>query len=392
MVMRESLRLLKNNLTFTRMVNRDYDDQFARAGAKVGRVVNARKPVKFTQTTGEGIQLQDIIEDTVPIALTTQYQRAFAWSSADDSLEIDEYSDRYIKPAIISIANQIDRDGLGQVLNLYNEVGTPGTVPNALSTYLAAGTLMNDSAVPTDGRYLVLSPLQQATILGVLATQFNPQSTISQQNRKGYMGDWVGFDWSMDQNTRIQTVGPLGGTPTMSSVAGQTGASILTTGWTASGVRLNKGDIFTLAGVFGINPQSYDSTGALQQFVALAQVTADGSGNATIPISPSIVISGPGQTVSAAPAALAAIVVNGAGGTATKRGVAFTKDTFTFVTADLPLYKGTDMCERRTDKDLNISMRVWRDADINTDRAPFRIDVLGGWATLMPETGVRIAS
>lgn len=392
MVMRESLRILKNNLTFTRMVNRDYDDQFARSGAKVGRVVNARKPVRFTQTTGEGIQLQDIIEDTVPIALTTQYQRAFSWSSADDALEIDEYADRYIKPAVIGIANQIDRDGLKQVLGLYNEVGTPGTVPNSLTTYLAAGTLMDDSAVSQDGRYLVLSPIQQATILGALATNFNPQSVVAKQNIKGYMGDWVGFDWSKDQNTPIMTVGPLGGTPTMSSVAGQTGASILTTGWTASGVRLNKGDVFTLAGVFAVNPQSYDSTGALQQFVALQQVTADGSGNATIPIAPSIVISGPGQTVSAAPAALAAIVVNGAGGTATKRGVAFTKDTFTFVTADLPLYKGTDMCERRTDKDLNISMRVWRDADINTDRAPFRIDVLGGWATLMPETGVRIAS
>jgi len=393
MITRETLRVLRNQLTFTKYVNREFDDQFAKVGAKIGNVVNVRKPVRFLPTSGQGLILQDLIETSVPIVLTTQYQRAFAVTSADLALSIDDFTKRYIDKAIMSLANQIDFDGLAQTININNEVGTPGTVPTTIATYLAAAQRLNEEAAPMDERYICMSPAMNGAIIPALAGLFNPQVQVSNRNQKGLMAkDTFGFDWYLDQNVRNFTVGPLGGSPTVNATAGQTGASIVTTGWTASGLRLNQGDVITLAGVFAVNPQSRQSTGALRQFVVTTPFTADGSGNGTVNISPSIIISGPFQNVTAAPAANAVITVNGAANTASPRGVAFHPDAFTFATADLPLFQGLDKGDRMNDEQLKISMRVIRDYDINTDRAPLRIDCLGGWATLYQELAVRIAS
>jgi hypothetical protein len=394
MITLEHLRILENMLTFTARVSRKYDDKFGVEGAKIGTTLNIRKPVRYSQTTGQGLQLQDATETSVPLSLTTQYQRAFTFSSADLLLSVDEYADRFIKPAMASMANQIDFDGLLQYQNVYNEVGTPGTVPILTSTYLAAGQRLNEEAAPMDERDIIMSPARNASIVNALTGLFNPQVTISAQFKKGMMTkDTLGFDWFMDQNTRIQTVGPLGGSPTVNATAGQTGASIITTGWTAAAAsRLNKGDIFTMAGVNAVNPQNQQSTGVLRQFVVTAPFSSDGSGNGAISIYPSIITSGPYQTVSAAPAGLAAIVVQGAANTASPRGLAFHPDAFAFVNADLPLPGGVDMAARKSSTQLGLSIRCIRQYDINTDRYPLRADLLGGWGTLYPELAVRIAS
>jgi hypothetical protein len=393
MITRETLRVLKNQLTFTLCVNRDYDDKFAKSGAKIGNVVNARKPVRARNSSGQGLDLQDLVETSVPIVLTTQYQRSFAVTSQDLALNIDDFSDRFTKKFIISLANQIDQDGLAQVIGFNFEVGTPGTVPNAIATYLAAGQKMDEAAAPADERYIIMSPAMNATIIPALAGLFNPQAKISAQNRKGLMTtDTFGFDWYKDQNTPLFTVGPLGGVPLVNGLL-QTGASLITNGWTAAAAkRVSRGDVFTVAGVFSVNPQSKQSTGSLMQFVVTADTSSDGAGNATIPISPAIVASGAFQNVSIAPTTGNALVFQGAAGTASMRGFAFHPDAITFATADLPLYGGLDMGSRMTDDQIKIPMRVIRDYDINLDRAPLRIDCLGGWAVLYQELGVRIAS
>ena len=393
MITKEALRILENMLTFTLQVNRKYDAQFGRDGAKIGSILNIRKPVRYVDAQGQGLILQDAIETSVPLALTTQYQRAFTFASADLALSIDEYSKRFIRPAVASMANQIDRDGLAQYINIYNTVGTPGTPITTVNSYLSAGQRMNEEAAPME-RSLVLSPAQQASIVGGLTGLFNPQTTISQQYRKGLMTkDTLGFDWFMDQNVWSQTVGPLGGTPTVNATANQTGASIITTGWTAAAAsRLNQGDVFTIANVLAVNPQSHQSTGVLRQFVVTAPFSSDGSGNGTINISPSIITSGPFQTVNVAPAALAAITVLGAANTVSPQGLAFHEDAFTFACVDLPLPGGVDMANRKSDDQLGMSIRAVRAYDINQDRWPLRLDLLGGWATIYPELATRIAS
>jgi hypothetical protein len=393
MITRETLMVLENQLTFTLCVNREFDDEFAKEGAKIGNVLNVRKPVRFSTSSGQGLVLQDLTETSVPVALNKQYQRSFAVTSSDLALNIDDFSERYVEKAMISMANEIDYDGLQQILLFYNEIGTPGTVPNAITTYLAAAQRLSEEAAPMSGRYLIMSPAMNAAIIPSMAGLFNPQKMIDKQNRKGIIGaDTFGFDWYMDQNTPTFTTGPYGGTPVVNGL-NQTGSSLVTNGWTAAAaVRLNRGDVFTIAGVFAVNPQSKQSTGALRQFVATAQVSSDGSGNATIPINPAIVTTGAYQNVTIAPTTGNALTINGAASTTSPRGFAFEEDAITFVNANLPLYGGLDMGDRRSDKQLKLSMRVIRDYDINMDRAPLRMDLLGGWAPLYYELGVRIAS
>ena len=404
MITRETLSALENELTFTRLISREYDDQFAKKGAKIGSVLNVRLPVRFTQTNGQGLQLQDLTESSIPVVLNKQYQRSFAVTSADLALNIDDFRKRFIEKAMMSMANEIDFDGLGQAVNIYNTVGTPGTTPNVLQTYLDAGTLLSNSAAPLGGRNLTISPKMNGTIVGALTGLLNPQKKIGEQYVKGMMtAETVGFDWYMDQNVRALTVGPLGGTPLVNAAA-QTGASLITKGWTsAAALRLNQGDIFTIGsgttGVYAANPQSGQSTGSLQQFVVTSPASSDSGGNLTVNISPSIVVTGAYKTVTGqtaditGPAANATINVLGAANTVSPQGLAFCEEAFTFVSADLPLYGGLDMADRMADdQDLKMSIRVIRDYDINTDRCPLRLDLLGGWATLYAQEAVRIAS
>ena len=398
MITREALRILENNLTFTKYVRRDFDDSFGRAGAKIGTVLNIRKPPRYVGRVGQGLQIEDATETSVPLTLNTQRGVDIAFTSQDLALSIDDFSDRFVKPAIANVANFIDFDGMGQYGNVYNEIGTPGTVPAALLTYLQAGQRLDEEAAPRDNaRALVISPAMQATIVDTLKGLFQSSQDIAEQYEKGTMGQVIGFKWSMDQNTRTQQVGAYGTSAPTVTVAGQTGNSILTTGWTATTQVLNQYDVITFAGVFAVNPQNKQSTGSLRQFVVTANVTSTGGGTATIPISGpgglGIVTAGAFQTVTNSPAAGAVITVSGASGVGpSPRGLAFHKDAFALGCADLPLPGGVDMASRVSDKQLGMSIRLVRAYDINTDRFPCRLDILYGWTTLYPELAVRVAS
>jgi hypothetical protein len=389
MITKEALRILENNLAFTKRVNRQYDDKFAIEGAKIGYVVNARKPVRYIVTTGQALQLQDATETQVPVALTTQDHVDFQFSSADLALSVDDFTARFLQPAVSALANKIDAAGMALYWQIPNAVGTPGTTPITLLTYLMAGVALDNNAAPQDEfRYVVLTPKMQAYIVDALKGLFSQASAISDQYIKGQMGRSSGFAWAMDQNCPTHTVGTYSGTPLVNG-AGQSGNSINSDGWGSGVTNLKKGDIVTFAGVFGVNPQSRNSTGDLQQF-ALTGDISDTTGAIALPIYPPIIASGPLQTVTALPADNAAIVVLGATGTVSPVGLAFQKDAFTLVTADLPVPKGVDMGSRVSDKQLGISLRIVRAYDINTDQWPCRIDVLYGWATLRPELATRI--
>jgi hypothetical protein len=390
MITREALRVLVNNLVFTNHVERQYDDYYGKVGAKIGNVLNIRKPPRFTRTDGQGLQLQDVTETSVPLVLTTQGQRAFTFSSQDLELNIDDFSKRIVRPAVASLANQVDFDGLQQYVNVYQFVGVPGTTPNQLLTYLQAQQALNNSAAPDDDeRYFIINPAAQATIVDALKGLFQNSSEISSQYKRGKMGTTAGGEWSMDQNVASQTLGTFGGTPTtLTTGSPQTGASLQVVALASTGTVL-QGDIFTIANVFSVNPQNFQSTGILQQFVATASGTASG-GALTIPISPSIITSGPFQTVNVAPATSAAITFYGAPSTVSPQNLLFHKEAFAMACADLPLPGGVDMAERISDKELGLSIRLIRAYDINQDRFPLRLDFLYGWTTLYPQLCCRI--
>jgi hypothetical protein len=395
MVTRESLRVLVNNLTAAKHVNREYDDKFGVEGAKIGTILNVRRPPRYMTSVGQALQIEDSTETSVPLVLNTQRHLGLAFSSADLTLNIDDFSKRFIKPGLSTLANWIDYDVLQQYVNFYNEIGTPGTTPNQALTYLQVGQRLHEEAVPFEDRYLFISPGMNATIVDALKGLFQSGEKIKEQYEKGMMGEGLGFDWFLDQNVPTQTVGLQGGTPVVNS-AGQNGASIGTSGWTINTQVLNAGDVISFAGVYAVNPQTRQSTGALRQFVVTANVQSNGAGVANIPISgPSgngLITGGPWQNVTASPANNAAVNVQGASAVTSSRGCAWHKDAITLAMADLVLPGGVDIAERASSKELGASFRLIRAYDINQDRFPFRGDVLYGAATLYPELGCRIAS
>ena len=232
MITREALRVLENQLTFLKLITRQFDDRFGIDGAKIGTVLNVRKPPRYIGRAGQALQIEDAVESQVPVALDTQIGVDISFSAQDLALSIDDFSTRFITPAIASIANRIDSAALGLYKKCPNYVGTPGVVPTAFLTYLSAGVAMDNNLAPMDGqRTITVSPLMQATIVDTLKGLFQSASSIAEQYTKGKMGTSAGFAWYMDQNVRTHTVGPLGGTPLVNG-ASQQGSSIITDGWT----------------------------------------------------------------------------------------------------------------------------------------------------------------
>lgn len=394
----EAVRVLENQLTFANKINRDYDDQFAIEGAKIGDTINIRKPPRYIGRTGAALQIEDSTETSVPLTLGTQFGVDIVFTTKDLTLSIDRFSERFLKPALATVANKIDRDGLQLYQTVANYVGTPGTTPNQLLTYLNAGVFMDNEATPDDGlRTVCLNPQMQATIVNALSGLFNPQGQIGKQYIKGRMGEAANLDWYKDQNVNVHTIGPLGGTPLVTS-SGSSGSTLVTRGWTASAAsRLKKGDIISIANVNAVNPQNRQVTGTPRYFVVTADFSSDGSGNGSVSISPAIVgpvsatVPAQFQNVDAIPVDGAAITVFGAASTQTPQGLAFHRDAFTLGTADLYLPKGVDMAARVSDKDTGLSVRMVRAYDINNDRCPCRLDVLYGYAAIYPELACRVA-
>lgn len=397
----EATRVLENSLTFASRINREYDDQFAVAGAKIGDTVNIRKPPRYVGRTGAALALEDAVETSVPLTLDTQFGVDIVFSSKDLALSIDQFSQRFLKPALATVANKIDYDGLQLYNKVANYVGTPGSTPNAALTYLQAGVLLDNEATPVDDmRSLCVSPIAEATIVDSLKGLFHSGSELSQQYVKGRMGNALGFDWYKDQNVAVHTVGAQGGTPLVNG-AGQTGSTLVTDGWSNSTKVLNKGDIIYLGSLASgtavqqVNPQNRQPTGQYRYFVVTADVTSDGSGNASIPIYPAIVPPVGGvpqqfQTVNASPANNLAITVFGAAGKTSPQSMAFHRDAFVLGTADLILPKGVDMAARVSSKDTGLSVRMVRAYDINNDRLPCRLDVLYGYSAVYPELACRV--
>jgi hypothetical protein len=389
-ILDKSLMILENNLAFSGRVNKEYSDEFAVKGAKVGSTVNVRKPVRFVGTTGPALAIENVVETVVPVTLDTQFHVDFTFSSQELTLNIDDFADRYLKPAMATIANKIDFDGLGLYTSVANQVGTAGTTPNDIATLLAAGTRLDQEATPRDGqRTVVWDPAANGSMVKAAAGLFNAPRPISDQYESGIFVPALGFDIGMDQNIRQATAGTR--TNGTVSGAGQTGSTLLVTGLGAAGT-VAAGDTFTIAGVFAVNPQSRQSTRVLRQFTVTAAATADGSGNATLSIFPAINTAASNQqyqTVSAGPANAAVVTWDVAAGTQYTVNLAYHKNAFTLATADLQMPEGVDFADRRNHK--GISMRIVRQYAIGTDTFPCRIDVLYGWRPIYQELACRIA-
>lgn len=397
-VTKEVARGFLNSLKFAANVNRTYDDQYRQAGARVGNTVNARLPQRFSAKDGQALQEQALLDQTVPITLTNQKHVAFSYSTAQETTELDNIRERYVSPAAEALANAADVLAWEDVYrDVYSSVGTPGTTPTTTLSYLQAGVKLTDLATPMDRRCAILDPLAMVNIADTSSSLFNPTAAISENYRKGQFGrNQLGIDeWYQDQNAPNFTTGVFTAATPLVNGASQTGATLITDGWASGASTLNKGDIFTCAGVFSVNPQSYVSTGRLQQFVVTATIS-DTTGDATIAISPSIITSGNLQTVSASPANDAVILVWSAtsGGalaaTASRQSMVFHPDAFAFVMADLVKPTSGAKATSVRSKQWGIAVRMVEQYQISTDQNPCRLDILIGAATLQARLACRV--
>ena len=406
MITNEALMVLENELTFSSEVDRNYDDQFAVSGAKIGNTLNVRRPGRFIGTTGPALNVEDFNETSVPVTLTTQFHVDTQFTSADLALSLDMFSDRVLKPAVAAVANKIDFDGLTMAKNnTANIVGTAGTPPTSLLTYLTAGAYLDSEGAPRDGRRsCIVEPFTGATIVDSLKGLFVPSDMIAKQYQKGMMGrDSAGMNWKMDQNVVNQTFGSYS-TATLACDT-TTATGFLATGWaststialtaTTATAGLQVGDVIQIAGVFAVNPQNRSAygSGKLRNFVVTTAVTVATSGTTSVIVSPAVITGGQFQNVTVtSTSATAAVTPFNKLGTVSPQNIVMHKNAFTLATADLELPDGVVFAGRASDKELGLSMRVVRQYTINNDSIPTRVDVLYGWAPLYPELACRVAA
>jgi len=389
-ITREALRLLHNNLAFSRGVNKQYDDQFAKDGGKIGDTLRIRMPNRYTVRTGAVLDVQDTTETKVDLQVATQKGVDVNFSSKELTLDMDDFSSRILKPAMARLASTVDYDGLTEIYqNTYNQVGTAGTTPTTALVHLQAGQKLDEFATPRDGmRYMCLNPAAQALTVDGLKGLFQQSSAISDQYRKGMMGTALGFDFAMDQNINSHTTGAFAGTVLVNDTVVSGDAVISMDAFTDSAPTLKKGDVFTIANVLAVNPETGQSTGSVQQFVVTADITGASNAIANVAISPSIISSGATKTVNSLPADNAAVTFVGTASTAYPINIAHHRDAIVLATADLEMPTGVDFARREVYD--GISLRIVRQYDIVNDKFPCRIDVLYGWKTVRPEFACRV--
>jgi hypothetical protein len=387
MITRKALEILENSLVLTRTVNRQYDDSFAVEGAKIGSTLRIRLPDRALVTDGAALQVQDDNEQYTTLTVSSQKHIGVNFTTAELTMQLDDFAERVLKPRISQLASSIDADVANSFKYIGNSVGTPGTTPATSLVLLQAQQKLNENAAVMQPRYATVNPAANAALIEGMKGLFNPVSAISKQFKNGMFGEGIlGYDeLNMSQSIKQFTTGSRAGTVTVSTTVTTEGStSIVLTGLSTTTIKA--GDVFTIANVYAVNPQTRESTGSLYQFVALADVTASTTATVTVPAMYSA--SQALATVDALPVSTAAVTFLGAASTQYPQNLIYHRDAITFATADLLLPQGVDMASRQVHN--GISLRVVRQYDINNDRLPCRIDVLYGYAVIRPQMAVRL--
>ena len=389
MITRKSLEILENNLVISRNCNRQYDDSFAVQGAKIGSTLRIRLPDRALVTDGAALQVQDDNEQYTTLSVASQKHIGINFTSAELTMQLDDFAERVLKPRISQLASSIDADVATAYKSIYNSVGTPGTTPGTSLVLLQAQQKLNEFATPMSPRYATVNPAANAGLVEGMKGLFNPTDTVSRQFKNGMMGTGVlGFDEiNMSQSIGMHTTGAWGTTITSTGTLSTQGQATLPISFTGSSKTWKQGDVFTIAGVYAVNPQTRQSTGSLQQFVVTADLTASSTG--TLSISPAIYTADHAlATVDSFPQATAVVTMLGSASTQYAQNLSYHKDAITLATADLLLPQGVDMASRQTHN--GISMRIVRQYDINNDRMPCRVDVLYGYSAIRPQMATRL--
>lgn len=444
----EALVVLENELVIANRVERQYSNEFAQTGAKIGATCNIRKPPRYKGTYGPPLNVEDTQESSIPVSLNYQFHVDVQFTTQDLALSMDMFKKRVLKPQIATVANRIDSDTAQYAyLNTAGTLGTFGTSPNSLKLFTDARAVLAAEACPREGeKNAVLDPISMSSMVATVQGLFNPQARISEFLDTGMIArEFGGLDWWEDQNIPVFTTGaggngaansavlttPVAGTAFLTSGWAQSG-TVSTQGWQNSTAVINVGDIIQFANVYPVNPQNRLQYGkTLRQFVVLppggfvvppngaappgltfgaaalaagtfnpitGQYTSSGTGTLTLTIGDCCISGGQFQNVTAAPASGAIITLNGSttpaanGGLVSPQNLVFHKYAYALAFADLPLPRGVEFAARAyDDEDVGMSIRVVSQYTINNDSEPTRADVLYGPASLYRTLGIRVA-
>lgn len=390
MITREALKVAHEDSQFIATTDRQYDDSFAKTGAKIGSSLRVRKPNQYVRTQGSKVMdVQDQDEQNGTITLATQDHVDMRFNSAELALSIDEFSKRYIEPAVKVLVSGIESDYLSFATKAtYNVAGTAGTAITNLTAPGLARAKLNQGLAPKSMRNIQMDSITMGGLVNGVAAYFNPSNAIGDQYREGLIARTSMADYYENERTYSHTVGSDVTVNTSSSAGVTDGGTTIT--MNGSDGNIKAGDVFTVAGVYACHPETKRAYSNLQQFVA----TADSTGAVTV--SPPTYLTGARKNVCAANSSdLATTDFNskamtfvGAASTTYAQPLMYHKEAFQFVTADLPLMDDAHKCARRVQDGL--SMRVWQASDIRNDELLMRIDILYGYAALRPEWASRM--
>lgn len=402
-VAKAALAILENELGWVNRLYRAHEEEFNKNvnGYKVGETISIRRPADFTVRTGATLSTQDVIEGKTTLSIDQQCGVDFEFSSTDLTLKIEDLSERVIKPAMSSIVNYMANDVATQMYRgFYNWAGTAGQTINSFADFAKGPERLDEMAVPQDGRLALLSPADHWAMVGS-QTVLNNAGMVSESFRKGMLGDVGGVATYMSQLTPTHTAGSrTNSTPltdgidqhvTYDTAKNTWTQSLVTDGW-GSSVTLTAGDVFTIDGVYMVNPKTKASTGILQQFVVTANATANEttSNDTTLTISPPIIISGPHQTVTYSGTTDGRTITNvGTASTAYKQNMVFHKNAMALAVVPMELPQAAYGASRQSYK--NLSCRVIPIYDGTNDISKWRLDLLYGRKLLDPRLGTRLS-
>lgn len=384
-VTREALRILHQKLTFVGSINRQYDDSFAKTGAKIGDSLKIRLPNQYTVTTGATLTTQNTTESSVTLQIATQKHVGMNFTSNELTLSMDDFSDRIIEPAMAVLAASVEADALQTMRKDVYQQANNTAAAITFANVLSGRRKLNEALAPPSSRTALLSSNDSGELVNALKGLFQDDGQIAKQYREGYMGRTGGFDFAESTHIPNQTRGDAASYVVNTSTGITSGtATITTTGGTGT---INVGEVFTVVGVNRVHPETKVDTGVLQQFTVTATQTATGAW----PVSPTPVTSGAYQNIVINSAgASKTVVIAGTASTDYGQSMVYHKDAFTFATADLIMPKGVDWGAREVYD--GISLRIVRDYDINNDQLPCRVDILYGYKTLRASQACRLGN
>lgn len=396
MITREAARILHQKLNFVGNCNKQYDDRFADSGAKIGTTLNVRMPSKYEVRTGATLAAEDHVERSTPFQVSSQYGVDVNFSSVELTMELDDFSKRFLDPAMAQLAAKIEGDAASVAYKrIFNYTNATTNSTLTYKYFQRNGKELTNELAPSSDRTAVLTPDSCVEFSDAVKGLFHDDKNISRQYREGLVGRTAGFD--VYENTLLpsHTTGTIAGSPVTTGTALGTsttantwvsGSDITVTGATTTS-NLKAGDIITLSGVYEVHPELRTNTGRLRRFVVQSDITL--TNGATVALKPGLiygsgnafqncVLSGVSDTSGLT------ISVVGVTNTQFKQDIFFHKDAFLFGTADLIDVSKFGAWGARAVQD-GISIRIARQYDINNDKLPCRIDVLWGFAELYPE-------